>query len=292
MKRSYWIVGSIGLSLLFLGVIINFFLTFGASRSANRFLNELCEGRNTVAYGMTTRDYQQKTSAKEFARLARRWNLRNFTHTEGWEDQSGNGQVTISANLRTASGDFIPLMMKLLKEDGNWRVDDLKGPPPPAPRYVLTKGFGHFRRHRRSEEGAPSDAPAVPTAEEVDALLKTSLLDLARALETGDYKSFRSTVSQEWQDESPAVVFDRVLSRIDREKLDLPAITQNQPVRIPVVQRDSRIEVRGKYLTGEQALDFHLNYAHEADGWKLSSFWIGLRELLPEELPDESEAAS
>ena len=41
MKKSYWIVGTIGVCFLFLGIIVNFLLSFGASRAADRFLVRL-----------------------------------------------------------------------------------------------------------------------------------------------------------------------------------------------------------------------------------------------------------
>jgi hypothetical protein len=289
MKRSYWLVGGIGLSFLFLGVIVNFLLTFGASRSASRFLTELSGGRNPEAYTMTTKAYQEQTSPQEFNRLARRWNLRDFSKIESWEDQSGTGQVTISTNVKTASGASVPLMMKLVKEDGYWRVDDLRGPPSPGPRYNITRGFGS-RRHSRLRDGAESGPkPSIPSPDEARALLKGSLLDLDRALQSGDYQSFRNHVAVAWQDDTPAVAFDHVLASLDRDVLDLARNTE--PVCGPVIERGGTIELHGNYRSDEQVLDCRLNYMHEPAGWKLASFWIGLRELMPDEIPDEEPAS-
>src|SRR5512147_981645 len=112
MKKSYWIVGTIGVCFLFLGVIVNFLMSFGASRAADRFLARLSEGQAQQAYAMTTKAYRQGIQPRDFTRMTRLWNVKGFTEKEDWQTQSGNGQVTLTGNLKIKTGQSIPLRMK------------------------------------------------------------------------------------------------------------------------------------------------------------------------------------
>ncbi len=289
MKKSYWIVGGIGVCFLFLGVIVNFLMSFAAARAADRFLAKLSDGQPAQAYAMTTKAYRAGIQPKEFARMTRLWNVKGFTEKEDWETQSGKGQVTLTGNLKTKSGQSIPMRMKLIKEDGEWRIASLQGPPPPQLHYRAMTNFGHWKR--RSDKSAPPlTPPPVPSEADVDRLVRTTLLGLDKAVDQGDFKDFHASVAEVWREDTPVVVFKHVLQQLSRSEMDLGTVANRKPVfDNPVkVRPDGVLTADGKYLIPPHALDFWLHYVQEDDKqWKLISLRVGWRNQSFDELEGE-----
>ncbi len=291
MKKSYWIVGTIGICFLFLGVIMNFLMSFSATRAADRFLSSLSEGQAAQAYAMTTKAYQEGMKQKEFARMTRLWNVKGFTEKEDWETQSGNGQVTLTGNLKIRTGQSIPLRMRLIKEDGEWRVASLQGPPPPELHYLAMRSFGHWKRRPDDSESLP--APPLPSQAEIDRIVRTTLLDLDKALDEEDFKDFHASVAEDWRENTPVAVFKRVLEPFKETQVDLGAIASRKPAfeNPAKVRPDGVLTADGKYLLPPHALDFWLHYVQEKDKqWRLISLRIGWRNLSVQEMDDEEGA--
>jgi hypothetical protein len=290
MKKSYWIVGAIGVSFLFLGIIVNFVMSFAASRAADRFLEKLSEGQPAQAYAMTTKAYQRGMQPREFARMTRLWNMKGFTGREDWETQSGNSQVTLTGNLKLKTGQSIPMRMQMIKEDGQWKVASLQGPPPPETHYLVMRGFGHWLR-RPDDADTPTSPPPLPPQAEIDRLVRTSLLDLNEALDDDDFTDFHASVAEVWRENTPVVVFKRVLQPFRETPVDLGAIAKGKPVfESPAkVRPDGVLTADGKFLAPPHALDFWLHYVRE-DGkqWKLISLRIGLRNLSLDEIDQQT----
>ncbi len=227
MKRSYWIVGGIGVGLLFFGTLVNFLMSFGASRTADRFLALLSDGQSAQAYNMTTRTYRQAVKPKDFERLTRLWKLRDFAGKEDWETQAANDQVTVIGTVRTKSGDPVPLRIQLLKEDGDWKIASFEGPPPPQTRYITLRGLSSWRHSRDRRDNPPS--PPLPSQEEIVHLVCSTLLELDKALDTGDFNDFHASVSDEWKEHVPVAMFERALSPLGEHNLDIGKVASAQP---------------------------------------------------------------
>jgi len=289
MKKSYWIVGAIGVCFLFLGVIMNFLMSFAASRAADRFLTKLYEGQPAQAYAMTTKAYREAMKPKEFARMTRIWNVKGFTEKEDWETQSGSGQVTLTGTLKTKTGQSVPMRIKLIKEDGAWKVASLQGPPPPETHYLTMRSFGHWQR-RRDDTEIPVTAPPLPSEEQIDVLVRKTLLELDKALDREDFSDFHGSVAEVWREHTPVVVFKRVLQPFDESDVDLASIANGKPVfeKPAKVRPDGVLTADGKYLAPPHALDFWLHYVQEDDKqWKLISIRLGWRNLSLEETEEE-----
>lgn len=292
MKRSYWIVGTIGVCFLFLGVIINFLMSFAASRAADRFLAKLSEGQPAQAYQMTTRAYRDGMKPKEFARMTRLWNVKGFTEKEDWESQSGKSQVTLTGNIKTKTGQAIPMRMRMIKEDGEWKVASLQGPPPPELHYLVMRSFGHWQR-RRDDLEMPTTPPPAPSQPEIDRLVRTTLTELDKALDQDDFTDFHGSVAEVWRENAPVMIFKRVLQPLDESRVDFGSIANAKPVfDKPVkVRPDGVLTADGKYLVPPHALDFWLHYVQDDDKqWRLISLRLGWRNLSIEEMEDEEAA--
>ncbi|RPJ60176.1 MAG: hypothetical protein EHM23_11315 [Acidobacteria bacterium] len=290
MKRSYWIVGAVGVCFLFLGVIMNFLMSFSATRAADRFLSKLSEGQPAQAYEMTTKAYREGMKPQQFNRMTRLWNVKGFTEKEDWETQSGSGQVTLTGNLKSKTGQAVPLRMKLIKEDGEWKVASLQGPPPPDVHYSTYTNLGHWRRRRDDSEN-PVTPPPLPSQDEINRLVRTSLTDMDKALDQGDYKDFHESVARDWKEHTPVVVFERVLKPFREANVDLRTIADGKPVfEKPVkVRPDGVLTADGKYLVAPHALDFWLHYVLDDDKqWRLISLRLGWRNQSIDEIEDQA----
>ena len=125
--------------------------------------------------------------------------------------------------------------------------------------------------------------PDMPSTEQQDALVKQTLKDFAKAIDSGDFASFRATVSKEFQSAASE----------DKLKTSFQGMIDNKGVLVPIMQSaDSKtpqfttppsMEKEGSYYTmqyeGNFPTDrlktyFDFKYAWQESHWKLLSVGV------------------
>ena len=119
--------------------------------------------------------------------------------------------------------------------------------------------------------------PEMPSTEQQNALVKQSLKDVTKAIDTGDFSSFRATLTEEFQS---AYSEDKLKSTfqglIDKKGVFLP-IMQSADSKTPQFTTPPSIEKEGAYYTmqykGSFPTDpaktyFEFKYAWQKSQWK------------------------
>lgn len=155
-------------------------------------------------------------------------------------------------------------------------------------------------RRARNEDDAPpvstparerSDAPvkagsSVPSDEDLESLVQTSLQDFADAVENEDFSDFRGTVSKPFRDQFTADKFkDAFQAFINGKETFVPIIRSTgsmTPSYAPEPNVASQsgykvLNVNGAYSTTPLPTKFELQYIGEGGQWKLIKIRIELR---------------
>ncbi|NNE99377.1 MAG: hypothetical protein HKN25_10200 [Pyrinomonadaceae bacterium] len=115
---------------------------------------------------------------------------------------------------------------------------------------------------------------SAPSEEDLQRLVKTTMLDFSQAIKDEDFSEFYKHISKFWQKQIKADKFDQVFkafmvanwdgSSIRTMKAD---ITSGPTVRASRLTK--RLEVKGAYDTSPRSTKFDLGYIEEDGLWKL-----------------------
>jgi hypothetical protein len=113
-----------------------------AEQAGRQFVNDLCAGLTQAAWDQATAEFHTRhmkvagpDQSKYFADILQEHpGLRNPTAIEVKSQTADSNQATLEATLTSKSGEKIIINLKLKKELGAWRVNDLAIRDTEAPR--------------------------------------------------------------------------------------------------------------------------------------------------------------
>jgi len=289
MKKSYIVVACIGIALLVLPSSFNYLLTLRTIAFADRFVETLAAGKVREAYAMTSSEYQKGIDARQFRRTVRGLKLSGFKSVE-WQPTFSSGKVSLTGEVKTADQKLVPLLLQAIKENGEWKIGSIQGPPAEPVRYRTSRGlFGPIREEPEILADKPDDA-------EIKRLVTASILSLAQAIKTEDFDSFHREVASPWRDQTSTGVMRRVFRRFEERDVDLSVVKDlrlvfHQPPELQDRGPSRLLKVRGKFIGPRDVVEFDMTYWPEKTGWKLIGIWLGVRDpFLDEEEEDETTA--
>jgi hypothetical protein len=133
----FWIaIGCCGCLLLvvLLGGLLGggvFVMTKGAADAAHGWLTEVREGRTDEAIGGLTEDYRSRLTEAEFEEIVSA--IQQSEDTTFPSRSVDNDRATLTGVL-TGPGGSRPIVLRLVKQGGDWKVDDV----------IFEGGFGTF----------------------------------------------------------------------------------------------------------------------------------------------------
>lgn len=138
MKKG-WLIGCgvVGGVVLVCGGIIGavvwlvwliFALTGPAVEAGDQFLTLLGEGRTTVAYNAAASGLRAKQTEEEFTTEMKKLQLTEYASSSWNNREIVNDQATLKGTVTTKTGGTVPLTIKLVKEDGTWKVHSINDP--------------------------------------------------------------------------------------------------------------------------------------------------------------------
>ena len=288
MKKSYIFVACIGVALLVIPSSLNYLLTFRTTAFADRFVESLAAGKVRDAYAMTTAEYQKNTDTRQFRKTVRGLKLKGFKSVE-WQPTFSSDGVSLTGEVKSADQKLIPLLLQAVKENGEWKINSIQGPPPEPARYRSSRGL----------HGPIKDAPEVDTPKPDDAeigrLVTASLLSLDRAIKTEDFDTFHREVAAPWRDQTPSGVMRRVFRRFEENDVNLAVVKDlrlvfHTPPEVMDHGASRFLKVRGKFFGSKDVVEFDMSYWPEKTGWKLIGIWVGVRDPFPDEEEEEEGA--
>src|SRR5262245_57548859 len=104
-----------------------FALTGPAVTATDDLLALLRDGKTTEAYRSTAKSLQSQQSEAEFTQAVQRLGVTDYASSSWLSRNIENNEATLEGTVTTRGGRSIPLTVKLVKEDGGWKVLSLKG---------------------------------------------------------------------------------------------------------------------------------------------------------------------
>lgn len=232
-------------------VVLVFLLTGGAVDAGGKFLALIGDGKIAEAYQSTAAPFQAQQSLAQFTSVAQKLGLNHFK-SASWSSRSMDGnQASLEGMAKTAEGGAVPLAIKLLKENGTWKVLSISTPQAGA---SIASGHGEI----------PGDA-------ELKQMVTASILDLDQAVQNEDFTKFRAKTAAVWQQQATAEQLQRNFQSFIDKEVHLGGVKDVTPEfdSPPAVDSNHVLVVTGHYATHPSQVKFTLKYLKEGQEWKL-----------------------
>jgi hypothetical protein len=144
-----------------------------------------------------------------------------------------------------------------------------KGPPPLAKPDKPAAGS--------SAQAAPE--MAVPSAESVVILIRSTLLNLNDAMRTGNFTVLRDLASPSFRNRNNAGRLYQIFAGLAAKRIDLSAAAIMVPelAKVPSIDADKRLHISGRFPDKRLRIDFELTFEAVAGQWRL--FGIAVRQV-------------
>jgi hypothetical protein len=251
MKKGCLIAAGCAVVLIAVVVVLVFQLTGGAVDAAGKFLAQIGDGKVTEAYQSTSSTFQAQQSLAQFTSVVQRLGLNHFK-SASWSNRSVDGnQASLEGTAKTADGGAIPLVMKLFKENGTWKVQSISTP----------------------QAGANIGTPQsdIPGDAELKQMVTASILDLDQAVQAEDFTQFRAKTAVLWQQQATAEQLKASFQSFIDKEVHLGGVKDVAPEfdTPPAVNTDHVLVATGHYPTNPSQVKFTIKYIKEGDAWKL-----------------------
>ena len=264
----------IGIVIIAVIVAVVFYLTSDVTRAGDQFFTLIRDGDAKGAYQSAAREFQASTSEEQFMVFLKNSSISNY-ESATWTSRSISDNVgALEGSLKTKGGGVIPIKVKLVKEDGKWKLLAIE----------------------KAAAGIVSDTqPAtVPADAELSTMANNSVLMLGRAINAADFGGFYSSVSKTWQNQTTADALKGIFQSFIDQKIDLTVIGGKNPEFSEKASIDGsgRMILKGFYVAQPVKVKFTLKYIREDKQWKLIGINVAQEEapaMAKGVMPTESE---
>ena len=129
------------------------------------------------------------------------------------------------------------------------------------------------RPRRRREASAKQAAPefVVPSAESIVILIRSTLLSLGDAMETGNYTVLRDLGSPSFREANSAGRLYQIFARLEAQHISLSAVAILVPTlpQAPSIDADGRLHIGGMFPGEPMRIDFNLTFEAVAGRWRI-----------------------
>jgi len=251
-------------------VIAVFFLTGGVTRSANAFFTLIREGKPKDAYASASREFQASASEEDFSAFLKDSLIADY-ESATWSSRSVSNAIgELEGSLKTRTGAVIPIKIKLVKEDGRWKIHAIEKA---AAGLVNTPA-------ETQEAETPSREAALPPEGELKAMTSASVQLLARAIKAKDFTEFFHATAKVWQDQvTPESLMESFKSYIE-QGADLTFVKDMTPEfqEKPSIDKNGILVLTGAYPTRPSVLNFTIKYIRQDSEWKLIGLFVNSEE--------------
>jgi hypothetical protein len=250
------IVGLVGGGIAYLVYSI-FAWTYPPVEATDKFLALLGTGQIHDAYVGTAAAWQARQDEKAFTAEVRRLGLTDYA-SSSWSNRSiVNLEATVEGTVTTRKGAVLPLTVKLVKEQETWKVLALE-----------------------SGAGVGGAGKQVPPDDELQSLVKTTLLDFNRAVQAKDFKPFHDKIAVLWQRQITPEQLRQTFQVFIDKQIDLSSIEPLTAVldEPPRINEQGWLVVSGYYPTKPKRVFFKLKYAYEHPSWKLAGINVETKD--------------
>jgi hypothetical protein len=243
---------AVGAALIAVGVGLLFYVTSGMVDTVDQFLTAVKQHRYQRAYQYLSRDFQASTSRAELEAFLQRSALQDY-QTASWSSRSysiGGGEL--GGTVTTSGGGTVPLRVRFVKENGDWKIYAIHKPP-----------SGLIRDDNAS--------PPIPDKAQQLQLVRRTMERFARAVNTKDFRDFHRHISGVWQREITVARFNEIFKPFMDANLDLMPLQNLTPAmdKPASVNDKGVLTLEGHYPTKPSRVRFDFGYVYEGVSWKL-----------------------
>ena len=246
------ILGIVAAIVLLVGAV--FYFTAGLVETADAFFAAVKRGDMATARSFLSEDFKANTDEAALREFLAKTTLANFKESHWSDREISNGRGEMHGSITTESGGSVPLTIVLVKEDGAWKIYNMKKPSAGA--------------------SIADGTDTVPGKAEQLALAKLTMHDFAATVHGGSMAHFRGTTSQLWQRQFPLEKFEDAFKSAYTMRAVFDAIGDTDPEITPATALGEHGEllIRGRFPTAPDSVEFDAKYVHEGVAWKLIGF--------------------
>lgn len=216
-------------------------------QAADRFLILLGEGKTEDAYKMSASSLRKRLNSAQFAQRVKQLGLAEFEASSFPRVAFKDGEAVLDGSFTRKGGGTVPLNVTMAKEGEDWKVAAFRG--------------------------------QVPERATIRDMVRTSLTDFNKAVQSGDFAEFHKTLAMPFREQFSAErIKDAFQSFIER-KIDLRGALGLDPVFAPEPAIGARqvLRVVGYFPSTPSRLHFDLKYVPEGGAWKLLSISVNVK---------------
>ena len=253
----------LGIVLVVAGAIIfvAFRLTGGLTRPTDEFFTLIRDGRAKDAYLSASREFQASASEDAFSTFLKESTIAGY-ESASWSSRSVSNNIgELEGSIKTGAGGVIPIKIKLVKEDGRWKIHAIE---------KTAAGLVETPAENRVV-ASTSEEPAVPAEDVLKSLAKASALLLARAVNSGDFSELYGAAARIWQKQvTPETLKDSFRTLTD-QNADLSFIEGQSPTfrEKPSIGEHGELILQGAFPGLTSPLNFIFRYVRQDEEWKL-----------------------
>ena len=125
MKKLIKILIGLGIFVSIV-IVLAYALTLAPVRVAKSQLKLISSGNFQKAYGLTSEDFQKNTSFSSFENFINKSSLKKAKKISFTSRQIKNNVAYLEGKLVFTDGTTVPIMYKLIREEGEWRILSIK----------------------------------------------------------------------------------------------------------------------------------------------------------------------
>lgn len=269
--KKLLLIGGVAVMLIGGLVITAFAVTTDAVKATDEFLTLLGEGKTRETLEATASAFRANETEQSLAAVAGQLGLVGFQSARWHARQIQNNVATLEGTATTRDGAAVPLTVKLVKEDGRWKVLSLSGP--------------------QAGSAAQPTGKSVPSDAALKNLVNDTMTRFTEAVRRDDFTEFYAGISELWKSQISAEKLQQVFQQFSQRHEAFAATRNAAPIfdEPPVIDENGLLILRGYYATAPQRVLFRLKYTYEHPQWKLFGIEVGFHEPSTERPPGAPE---
>lgn len=134
----------------------------------------------------------------------------------------------------------------------------------------------------KEKTASPAAAsPVLPDADKIVLLIRTTLLTVSDALQTGNYTVLRDKAAPAFRDGTTPAGLMQTFAALNQQRIDLSpvAIIAPQLSEVPSLDGENRLKLKGYFPGKPVGIAFNITFEAVAGHWRLFAMSVGLARI-------------
>lgn len=247
-------------------IVLAFTLTTGLVRVADTFFADVANGDLEQARTHLSEEFRAGTSLEDLKLFLDKTSLGGYREAT-WNHRSiENSLGELQGDVVTQDGGVVPLVVKFVKENGDWKI------------YSLDKPSAGV------SQAAPEEA-SLPSREEAAELVQQTTRDFAAAINANDFSSLHAQTAHEFQEQISLEKMAEIFGEFVEQKIDLSPLENLEPLFTtdPAVTAGGEMLLEGYYPSTPSRAYFTYRYIWRDKKWQLLGLNVNLKNTESED---------